>query len=880
MPFLRLLTIVFFCVSYSVSARVSDVHVEHLANKAFNNKKYYEALEHYSHLDSIHPEIMKYNARLGICYYYADYPDRALHFLKIAHEAKYHQDNITYYLARAYHLNHQFDEAISFYQKAKIETHNKEKISNIERFIQNCNFGKLAIKSPSEVTIENMGISINSIFDEYAPNISIDESTIIFTSKRAGSTGNFTTDDGDFFEDILVSHRVNNQWTEPVSLGNHINTTVNDANINLSFDGGKLFIFKNDSLTGNGDIYLSHFIQQDWTKPTKLDTSINSMYRETSACFSPKEDFILFTSDRPGGFGGMDIYYSIKDNDGKWSKAINVGSAINTSYDEEAPFLHADGRTLYFSSEGHDCIGGFDVFTSTIDVNLKQFSQAKNLGFPINTAEDELSFVWSADGSRGYFATFRPDSYGERDLYVINRKNIKMALIVMNGRVTGKNNAIIPSQIIIVDNKTGKQIAYYDSTKFMGDYTVTLEPGHNYGVFIEAKDYLTYSENINIPINEFYEFKRDVQLVPIDKGGIIVLNNTFFKKGESKLQTESIPELDRYLKLIKTQKNIVIEIAGHAFDFGDDHQANYELSQKRAEEVVKYLVARGASQKNLKAMGYGDLLHTSSKISRTELIILQKLAKNEKPGNSKGYYNEKGLITANKEIADRNNYLKENEKDFFKAEASTKIKSKNYIAPTAHSVKGKVNKTGKSNITIYDQDGHKVGETTTDEDGHYATTFDKVGQKKYMITTNQQEHHASKMIDPMDTVDFLHLTPIKLEKGHKIILHHVYFEFNSASISPNSFKELNRILIMMRQYPNVKIEIGGHTDAIGTLVYNKKLSLIRAEAVKNYLMLKGIAAERLLTVGYGKEHPLASNDDEQEGRELNRRTEIKILEFY
>lgn len=867
--------IVLFTVIFSQSLFASNAHLEHMANKAFNNKNYYEALDHYSHLDSLHPEIMKYNARLGICYYYSDYPDKALHFLKIAHDANYTHDNITYYLARAYHLNHLFDQAIAFYKVAKSQTHNKEKLKEIDRYIVNCEYGNIAIKSPAEVNIENIGISINSVYDEYAPNISIDESTIIFTSKRLGSSGNFTTDEGEYYEDIYVSHKINNQWSEPVSLGSHINTTVNDANINLSFDGGKLFIYKNDSLTGNGDIYISNYLQNDWTKPVKLDTTINSVYRETSACFSPKEDFLLFTSDRPGGFGGMDLYCSIKDKNGKWGKAVNLGNQINTPFDEEAPFIHADGRTLYFSSEGHDCIGGFDVFTSTFNTNLKEITKAKNLGYPINTAEDELSFVWSADGSRGYFSTFRPDSYGERDLYVINRKNIKMALIVMNGRVTGKNNAIIPSQIVIVDNKTGKQVAFYDSTKFMGDYTVTLEPGHNYGVFIEARDYLTYSENINIPSNEFYEFKRDVQLVPIEKGGIIVLNNTFFEKGKSNLQAESIPELDRYLQLIKSQNNIVIEIAGHAFDFNDDHQQNYELSQKRAEEVVKYLIRKGADPKKLKAMGYGDLLKSKANVSRTELIILQKLAKNERPTKSKGYYKDQGLIQSQPVSA--NSYLKENEENFFKADA--KIKSKHYIAPVAHKVQGKVNKTGKSQITIYDQDGHKVGETVTDDNGHYQTSFDKVGKKKYLITTNQDNHHASKHVDPVNNQEFHDLSPIRLEKGHKIILHHLYFDFNSATISPSSFKELNRILIMLRQYPNTKIEIGGHTDAIGTFLYNKKLSLTRAEAIKKYFLLKGISEKRLITVGYGKDHPLATNDDELEGRELNRRTEIKILEF-
>ncbi len=888
--------LLFFTISVSILFADDYAKTLHTADKHFHKENYEKAIIEYATLDSLQPNDPHIEARLGVCHYYKDHNEKALHYLEKAYSANYRKDDIEYYLAKAYMLNLKFDLAVKTFEIAKKTTKDNEKAQMIPQLIKNCKNGVELMKKPIEAKVVNMGKSINSPQADYAPNIFIDEKTIIFTSRREGSSSDYVDDFGELMEDIYISQKVDNQWSQPVSIGSHINSKMNDANINLSFDGGQLFIYKNDTITGTGDIYVTNFIDNDWSKPIKIDTVINSEYNETSASFSPDEDYIFFTSDRPGGYGGLDIYFTQKDKKtGKWKHAKNLGPQVNTAFDEESPYMHADGKTLYFCSEGHNSMGGFDVFLTIFDKATNKGSSPQNLGYPISTPDDDLSFVWSADGTRGYFSTFRDDSYGDRDLYMVSRPNVKVSLVVLNGRITtGEKKEIKATDITIIDNATGAVVAHYDSTKFMGDYAVTLTPGKSYGIYVEKKGYLTYSKNIHVPSNEFAEVKEDINLVPIDKGALIVLRNTFFKDSTAEFSSELIPELDRYAEIIKKNPGIIVEIASHAFDFGDDHEKNYELSQKRADAVLKYLMEKDKVDPNtVKGVGYGDLLGAQNHISRTEFIILQKLKKEEKASDTKGHYVDNGTI--DKDIKDKvkeeviasaknpkkkkDKYLAEKEKDFYLAD-NTVQRSKNYIKPEEVSINGSVGMKGKTLIKILDGDGHKIKELYTDENGNYDTKFMRVKGTDYIVVADHANLHDSQTILASETgVITKNLKPVVFGKNDKFTIRNLHYSSNQDVIDPKSYVELNKLVLFLQTYPKIKVEIGGHTDGIGNYAYNKILSDKRATQIKKYLILKHISASRIVAVGYGKSKPLASNDDEAEGREINRRTEIKILEF-
>lgn len=377
----------------------------------------------------------------------------------------------------------------------------------------------------------------------------------------------------------------------------------------------------------------------------------------------------------------------------------------------------------------------------------------------------------------------------------------------------------------------------------------------------------------------------------LDKGALIVLKNTFFKDSSAELKGEMIPELDRYADLIKKNPNIVVEIASHAFDYGNNHQKNYDLSQKRAEVVVKYLVEKGkVNPELLKAVGYGDLINAENNISRTEFIILQKIKQSEKQTESKGFYVDNGTTAPPKErllndklvskstAKSKDKYLKEKDADFFAVD-NTSFRNKNFVAPEDVEVKGTVSTTGKSKIKILDGDGNLVKETYTDEKGNYDVKFQRIKGMDYIVVADNKNKHDSKVIYSNESgVISKELKPVALSVNDKFFIRNLHFASNQDVIDPNSYVELNKLVLFLQTYPNIKVEIGGHTDGIGNYAYNKALSDRRATQVKKYLVLKHISPSRITAKGYGKSMPLASNDDEAEGRELNRRTEIKIIQ--
>lgn len=428
-----------------------------------------------------------------------------------------------FYLARAQHVNLQIDEAIANYTAFKEKISKKHFLfKDIDHHIQQCNNAKEAIANPVNIVLNNMKTPINSEYPDYGPVLSLDESIIYFTSRRLRSdSSNYYIKDGDdgmYFEDIYVSYNIDGDWSEPELLS--FNTEGHEATINLSIDGQTLFIFKDDN--GNGNLYSSNLIDDEWTAPNLLGSDINTEAHETHVTISPDGSLLYFVSDRKGGLGGQDIYFCKKLPNGEWARAQNMGNAINTPYDEDGVFIHPDGKTIYFSSKGHKSIGGFDVFSSEYDEESQSWSTPVNLGYPVNSTDDDVFFVTSADGKRGYYSSFKEIGKGKQDIYMISMTDAEeKPLTLLTGfiKVVGYDKLPDDAQIIITDKSTGDMAGIFKPRNKDGKFSIILEPDVDYHIVYSAAGYEQEEDLYIPPMAAFNEINRGIELKEIVFGG-------------------------------------------------------------------------------------------------------------------------------------------------------------------------------------------------------------------------------------------------------------------------------------------------------------------------------------------------------------------------
>ncbi|MBY0427458.1 MAG: hypothetical protein K2Q22_17615, partial [Cytophagales bacterium] len=396
---------VFVSISLNAQAKVDIKSLQKEAKGYFDIEEFSNALPLYKKLDSLKPNDTDIQYHLGICYYFTpDNKKKSLPYFEKVRSNNLVYKDLDYYLGCIYQLEHKFDLAILSFESFKKLVEKKTNrlqisLQEIDKHIRECNTGKTLMANPLQVKIDNMGPAINSTFNEYAPVISADETELIFTSRRPNTTGGGKDDeDGDYFEDIYISFKEGDSWTKP-ELISEINTATHDACIGLSPDGQKLLIYKDAKGTSSrrvGHIYSSDLRGNKWSTPVKLGATINADYYQNSASISGDEQTLYFTSDRPGGYGGIDIYRASRLPNGEWGEAKNLGPTVNTKEDDDAPFIAADNKTLNFSSKGHDGMGGFDIFTSVYNEKDSSWSKPQNIGYPLNTADDDIFFVWSA----------------------------------------------------------------------------------------------------------------------------------------------------------------------------------------------------------------------------------------------------------------------------------------------------------------------------------------------------------------------------------------------------------------------------------------------------------------------------------------------------
>ena len=391
---------------------------------------YTKALEYYLKANDFNPNNALLNYKIGICYINTIEKKKSLKYFQKAYELDPKVDlQIHYGLAQGYHQNLMWDEASKEYNKYLseiFEVKENKLIKNIyapliNKKLEECENGKILTTKPVNVEIVNVGKPINSEFTEHTPLVLDNQRTIIFTSRRENQGNSELDYDAlEFYENIYVSKKSGETWSDPEKINLLLTTGTNYATVGVSADGLTLFIYKGDA--NGGDIYESKYENNAWTLAKTLPSTINSSSHESSATITPNGKRIYFVTNRDEDtFGGRDIFYSDKDENGKWGKPVNLGSVINTKYEEEGVFICEDGKTLFFSSTGHNSMGGYDLFKATLQDN-GEWTEPINLGYPLNTPDDELSlsvYLNSGDSIGGYFSTLRDDSYGRKDIYQI-----------------------------------------------------------------------------------------------------------------------------------------------------------------------------------------------------------------------------------------------------------------------------------------------------------------------------------------------------------------------------------------------------------------------------------------------------------------------------
>jgi outer membrane protein OmpA-like peptidoglycan-associated protein/tetratricopeptide (TPR) repeat protein len=445
----------------------------------------------------------------------------------------------------------------------------------------------------------NLGDSINSDRSEYYPSFTIDDSLLVFTRRMQGIRE-------DFYSSRLMP---SGKYTIATPIAGDLNVQPSKGGINMSADGEWLFFAGNFGGQGYGDfdIYMCYATPDGWSAPYNLGNAINTEFWESSPAISPDKQTLYFSSNRAGGYGGKDIYMSKRRPDGSWGLAENLGATINTTTDDLAPFIHADNQTLYFTSGGHPGYGGSDLYVTHLGPG-GEWSLPENLGYPINTINDDGSLIVAANGTTAYFASFRSDSRGLLDLYrfelpaYAQAKKTQWVRGKVYDKVTGRG---LPSAIEVQNANSGNFV-HRLVTDELGNYLVTLPVGQDYSFTVSRKGYLFYSDFIALENNAIdSNLVKDIPLQPILENASLELKNILFETNAFTLKTSSFIELDKLVTLMNENPALRVEIGGHTDNVGAAAD-NLKLSQNRANAVVNYIISKGIPAKRLTAKGYGS----------------------------------------------------------------------------------------------------------------------------------------------------------------------------------------------------------------------------------------------------------------------------------
>ncbi|MGP8215050.1 MAG: hypothetical protein ACLQQ4_05760 [Bacteroidia bacterium] len=518
-----LLFCVLLCAAVCAQNKGSYGNDFSLGNKLLQENKFASALACFMRAYNVDSSSANINYKIGRCYLgipgkkdmAVKYLEKAAKDITAQYDAANPQQtsapqNAYFYLGMAYHYAGKFGEAINSFKAFRKYVLDKDSLAEIDHRIEQGSNARMFLMAPGKAKVINMGDSINSPYSAYNALVPADEASIIFTSDRP------TGKEGEVHSYIYTSIRKNDSsWSMPQMFDKTLNGMVDNVSSFISADGQQLFIDGNNGKTSS--VLTSFPEDTHWSAPEDPGGDINNPPTATNVCLSPDGTTLYFVSERPGGFGGKDIWRCVKLPNGKWSLAVNLGGTINTRYNEETPFMHIDGKTFFFSSEGHTGIGGYDIFFTQL-LDNGNWVEPFNLGYPINTPHNETHFSLSADGKHAYLTSDRPGGKGAQDIYlVIMPGSSEKPLTVIKGAILLDGGKPLPDDvhILVTDNVTGEIVGDFKPVKSTGAFTIIVPPGKSYTLSYENGSKEFYNEIIEVPADAGYkEIRKALTLSP------------------------------------------------------------------------------------------------------------------------------------------------------------------------------------------------------------------------------------------------------------------------------------------------------------------------------------------------------------------------------
>lgn len=605
-----------------------------IAEDFIEDESFYEAIEVYKKLLYESPNNSEFNFKMGFCYLNTPFEkQRAIYYLEKS-AANYSRRRrarnnppieVFYYLGRAYHVTYQFEKAIETYNfmNARVRGMNTYFKDLIAREIERSTVALGYTLNPINVEIVDSFPTLNSTYSDYSPVVPIDESFIMFTSRRTENIGDETTGDGQKLEDIYLAVRTEQGFDSAQNVGDVFNTIANEAIVSLSPDGRQAFIYRDED---EGSLYTSFRIGMVWTKPVALNALINTPNRETHACLSPDGKSLYFTSDRKKGYGGLDIWVSRKTPAGDWGEPENLGPSVNTPYDEEAPYMFADNKTLFFSSRGHENMGGYDVFYINLEKKGK-WSSAENIGYPINTTEDDLFFWPMPDGKHVYIASRTIDGGPHYpNIYKVRIFGLDVgAVSTVSGVVSICNEPLPPVTIRALDLNSGNVLNETTVDSETGKYMFLMSSEMEFKMQLLVDGSEVWSDTFastpdsreiirNVRLKSSSDCDESSTSVPFNETSSFYFNGLVYNKiisiSSDLFESDAITfkndaGLDSLAKYLLRNPDSIIEISAYA-DSRGPASYNLRLTESRALSIQKYLLNKGAIKQQIIARGYGE----------------------------------------------------------------------------------------------------------------------------------------------------------------------------------------------------------------------------------------------------------------------------------
>lgn len=625
-----------------------------------------KALFYFNQAQKFNPNNAELNYKIGSCLLYTNRKSEAIKYLDKAKELGGDVGkDFDFYYGQALQLASEFDKAIKSFKAFQANASGKqlEELGGfVKKHIKECNSGKTLSATPERVWVDNLS-EINSDADDFSPCVSTDGESLMFTSRR--NNGHTPNEIGIYDAEIYSTAYANKKWSKPANAGNNVNSLADDVTGNLSYDGQSMLMYRSEN--GNADLFESELNGLEWGPAKPGPKAINTEYNQTFTSYSFDGVKLYFITDQKGGGGkaGNDIFFSgrMAMGNGQYGKPQTAGTKINTKYNEGSVFMTPDGKYMFFSSQGHNSMGGYDIFMAKW--HQGQWLEPVNLGYPINTPYDDMFFAATANGKFAYISSNRDGGKGGMDIYkvtfwgpekpviydtedyllasmavpttettlerpkVVEKKSLTVFKGIVVDAITGKP---LDADLELMDVGKSEVINNSKTNSATGKFLLSLPAGKNYGITVTKEGYLFHSENFNLPEgDDFNMVNKKVELYNIKVGSKIALRNVFFASGSADITSDSYPELDRLVKLLKDVPGLEIELSGHTDNRGSE-KTNTKLSQDRAQAVVDYLISKGIAANRLTAKGYGPS---------------QPVASNETAAGRQANRRTEFLITAN-----------------------------------------------------------------------------------------------------------------------------------------------------------------------------------------------------------------------------------------